>query len=229
MSRKTILIAEDDPSISIGLKDLLESEGYTAHCAHNGNQAVSMYRQTQPDCIILDIMMPEKNGYEVCSEIRKTDPVTPIIMLTAKSEEIDKVLGLEIGADDYITKPFSIRELTARVKAVIRRNINTIPLSAGTLEFGDVKIDLKNYSVKKGSETFRLSHRETELLKLLHTNKNSPLTRDYILESVWGVKYEGTTRTLDQHIAKLRGKIENDPAVPEYIITVHGIGYKGTF
>lgn len=225
--KEKILVVEDDQSILIGLIDLLQSEGFKTKEAKNGKDALFLYNNEKPDLIILDIMIPEKNGYEVCKEIRKNDQLTPIIMLTAKSQEIDKVVGLELGADDYVVKPFGIHELLARIRAALRRK-NTKPVKRdySIIEFGDVIIDPAALTGKKKNKEFQITLREIDLLKIFIENKNKVLDRFTLLDKIWGVKYEGTTRTLDQHIVKLRQKIENDPANPKYIITVHTVGYK---
>ncbi|MBN1525261.1 MAG: response regulator transcription factor [Spirochaetales bacterium] len=232
MGKVTILVVEDDASIVRGLTDLLSSEGYSVHAARNGREALERYRELSPTLILLDLMMPEKSGYEVCRTIRKSDEDTPIIMLTAKGEETDKVVGLELGADDYIVKPFGIQELLARVRAHLRRaqtngakktkkKQNDIPFS-----FGDVHIDPKTFIAQKGKKEFKLSAREVFLLQYFYMHEGEVLDRNELLDEVWGIQYAGTTRTLDQHIAKLRQKIEDDPAAPKHILTVHTIGYK---
>lgn len=225
--KEKILVVEDDQSILIGLIDLLKSEGFKTKEAKNGKDALFLYNNEKPDLIILDIMIPEKNGYEVCKEIRKNDQLTPIIMLTAKGQEIDKVVGLELGADDYIVKPFGIHELLARIRAALRRK-NTKPEKKdySIIQFGDVSIDPATLTGKKKNKEFQVTLREIDLLRIFFENKNKVLDRFTLLDKIWGVKYEGTTRTLDQHIVKLRQKIEDNPANPKYIITIHTVGYK---
>jgi DNA-binding response OmpR family regulator len=230
--KQTILIVEDDAAILSGLIDLFEGEGFRVWSARDGKKALSVYRDRQPDLILLDIMIPEKSGYDVCKEIRRTDGRTPILMLTAKGEEIDKVVGLEIGADDYIVKPFSVKELLARIRAALRR------ASAGPgeprkkkwddrpIEFADVQINPRTLKGRKGKTEFALTLREVQLMQFFVEHDGEVLDRSLILDEVWGLKYEGTTRTLDQHVARLRRKIEKDPAEPEYILTVHGVGYR---
>ena len=223
--KEKILVVEDEESILIGIVDLLKSEGFKVKEAKNGKDAIFLYNNEKPDLIILDIMIPEINGYDVCKEIRKNDPLTPIIMLTAKGQELDKVIGLELGADDYIVKPFGIHELLARIRAVLRRkNVKPINRDNSPINFGD--IDPSALIGKKGNNEFQITLREIDLLRLFIENKGKVLDRFTLLDKIWGVKYEGTTRTLDQHIAKLRQKIEDDPANPQYIITVHTVGYK---
>lgn len=227
MSEKAVLIVEDDVPILTGLIDLLEGEGFRVYSARDGQRALLLYNEHRPDLILLDIMIPEKSGYDVCREIRKKDPVTPVIMLTAKGQEVDKVAGLEIGADDYIVKPFGVQELLARIRAALRRSV-VVPVKTEEekITFGDVEISVKKYSGYKGGSTFQLTLRELNLLRLFISHKGEVLDRFTILDEIWGIRYEGTTRTLDQHIAKLRQKIEDNPSRPRYIVTVHTIGYK---
>lgn len=227
----TLLIAEDDANIRTGLIDLFDSEGYRVLAAAHGREALALFATEKFDLLLLDIMMPEKSGYEVCREIRKTDPLVPIIMLTAKSEEIDKVVGLKLGADDYITKPFGVHELLARVESVLRRasrSAPTPPDQPRTFSFGTSEINMNEYRAKTNGHAYALSAREMELLRYFRTHPNDVLSRNQLLDQVWGVEYMGTTRTLDQHISQLRKKVELDPAKPTVIQTVHGIGYKYT-
>ena len=225
--KEKILVVEDEEAILIGIVDLLESEGFKVKEAKNGKDALFLYNNEKPDLIILDIMIPEINGYDVCKEIRKNDQLTPIIMLTAKGQELDKVIGLELGADDYVVKPFGIHELLARVRAVLRRK-NTKPVNRDNtpIIFDNISIDPAALTGKKGNKEFQITLREIDLLRLFIENTGKVLDRFTLLDKIWGVKYEGTTRTLDQHIAKLRQKIEDDPANPKHIITVHTVGYK---
>jgi DNA-binding response OmpR family regulator len=227
MKKELILVVEDDRSILTGLKDLLEAEGYAVATAEDGEEALRMYEREKPTLILLDIMIPEKSGYDVCREIRKKDDITPILMLTAKGQEVDKVVGLEMGADDYIVKPFGVSELLARVRARLRRS-RTKPAvrDAGPIAFGDVVVDAKTYAGKKGKKTFTVSSRELALLRFFFDHDGEVIERFTLLDEIWGIRYEGTTRTLDQHIAKLRQKIEDDPADPRFIRTVHGVGYR---
>ncbi|MBN2532082.1 MAG: response regulator transcription factor [Spirochaetales bacterium] len=227
MNKERILIVEDDIPILTGLVDLLEGEGYRVFTARDGNNALCLYADCKPGLILLDIMIPGKSGYDVCREIRKNDPVTPVIMLTAKGQEVDKVVGLELGADDYIVKPFGVQELLARIRAAFRRaSVMPEDDKEEKITFGDIVIDVKTYSGKKGTKSFLISLRELNLLRFFIKHKDKVLDRFTILDEIWGVRYEGTTRTLDQHIAKLRQKIEDNPSQPRYIITVHTIGYK---
>jgi DNA-binding response OmpR family regulator len=227
--REKILVVEDDPAILTGLVDLLDGEGYEVIRAEDGESALRLYREEKPLLILLDIMIPEKSGYDVCREIRSNDSVTPILMLTAKGQEVDKVVGLELGADDYIVKPFGVNELLARIRATLRRlkaRRENRKEMEDSLSFGDVFIDLKTYQGRKGEEGITLSRREIELLRLFRQHAGEVINRTVILERVWGIHYEGTTRTLDQHIAKLRQKVEADPSRPKHILTVHGVGYR---
>lgn len=229
MSRKTILIAEDDPHIRQGLEDALESEGYALLSARNGKEALGLARQRELHCIILDIMMPEMSGYDVCREIRKKDTHTPILMLTAKGQEIDKVVGLELGADDYLVKPFGIRELLARVAALIRRSqVNQekkgpLARTPESFSIGSATIDRKAYELKSGDAVEPLTDRELKLLAVFAAHPDEVLSRDQLLNAVWGVDYLGTTRTLDQHVVQIRKKLGQSG---KHIETVHGVGYR---
>ena len=232
MNSIRILVTEDDHNIRTGLIDTLESEGYHAEGAADGIKALKMFKQDKYDLVILDIMMPGKSGYDVCREIRRKNEDVPVIILTAKGEEIDKVVGLQLGADDYITKPFGVHELLARISAVLRRSMRSakpvvqedkIPDS---FTFGSVLIDAIQYRIKKGKRVVDLSDRELQLLKYFYSHPNEVLSRDRLLNAVWGIDFFGTTRTLDQHIAQLRKKIEKDPGHPIVITTVHGVGYR---
>jgi len=225
-----VLIAEDDANLRQGLIDLLEGEGYEVFPAGDGRQALECFRQEGPDLILLDVMMPEMSGYDVCREIRKHDSQTPIIMLTAKGEEIDKVVGLELGADDYVTKPFGLHELRARISAVLRRTQNNQQASAGKVPeqflIGQALVDRKTYQVTIGEQSHSLTSREIKLLEIFQSRPREVLSRDDLLNAAWGVDYFGTTRTLDQHVAQLRKKIEPNPSSPQFLLTVHGVGYK---
>jgi DNA-binding response OmpR family regulator len=228
-----ILVVEDDPAILGGLVDLLVGEGFEAFPASNGRKALRLYEAKKPDLILLDIMIPEISGYDVCKQIRRTDPLTPIVMLTAKGQEVDKIVGLEIGADDYIVKPFSVNELLARIRAALRRaeakpSEGKRKVDDRPLVFGEVRIDPKTLRGTKGKREFAVTMRELRLLQLFIAHDGEVLDRFKILDEVWGIKYEGTTRTLDQHVAKIRQKIEADPSDPQHIITVHGVGYRFT-
>lgn len=232
---KRILIAEDEPVIREGLVDLLESEGYAVTAVADGEAAVEAWKTGGIDLALLDIMMPRLSGYDVCREIRKRDTTLPIVFLSAREEEIDKVLGLELGADDYVVKPFGVRELVARVKAALRRTESTTATHgpAGSSEpfsFGDCFVDPARYTVTVsrdgGESVHELGARELGLLRWFYDNPETVHSRDSLLERFWGISYGGTTRTLDQHIAKLRQKIERNTAEPCHILTVHGTGYR---
>jgi DNA-binding response OmpR family regulator len=226
-SRERILIVEDEAPLASGLADLLEGEGYAAVTAADGRQALELYRREKPGLVLLDIMIPEKSGYEVCREIRRENPRIPILMLTAKGQEVDKIAGLELGADDYIVKPFGIGELLARIRAALRKRDAVAEAEARQpLAFGDVRIDPRRMEGLKGRRRFPLTARELELLRLFLSRQGQVLDRATLLDQVWGVRYEGTTRTLDQHVAQLRKKIEDDPSRPRFLLTVHGVGYR---
>jgi DNA-binding response OmpR family regulator len=225
--KQRILVAEDDSAILMGLVDLLEGEGFSVEQALDGEEALARWSEVRPDLILLDVMMPRRSGLDVCREIRRRDPVTPVIMLTAKGEEIDKVVGLELGADDYVVKPFGASELLARIRAVLRRGRAKVDGRDETpIEFGEVRVDPRTLKGSRGTRQFDVSPRELGLLRLFTSREGEALDRSLILDELWGVKYEGTTRTLDQHIAGLRKKIEEDPANPRHILTVHGVGYR---
>lgn len=225
--KQKILVVEDEAAILTGLVDLLEGEGFQVSSVRDGEAALRKYEEQKPDLILLDIMVPEKSGYEVCREIRKNDSLVPILMLTAKGQEVDKVVGLELGADDYIVKPFGVKELISRIRAALRRaRARPLKQEDNLIVFGDVCIDSKTLSGKKGKKEFPVTEREILLLRLFLSRDGEVIDRFTLLDEVWGVSYEGTTRTLDQHIAKLRQKIENNPARPKYILTVHTVGYQ---
>jgi len=231
MSRYRVLVAEDDDRIREGLVDTLESEGYEVLQAGDGAAAVEIFHRESPDLVLLDVMMPVKSGYDVCREIRGKDERTPIIMLTAKGEEVDKVVGLQLGADDYVTKPFGIHELLARVTAALRRGrlsptTEEAPPLPEVFEFGPVRINRKTYRCTRNGKTLDLTARELKLLEVFFRHPGEVLSRNDLLNAVWGIDYFGTTRTLDQHVAQLRKKIESNPASPEVLTTVHGVGYR---
>jgi two-component system response regulator RegX3 len=220
-----ILVVEDEQSLREPLVYLLEKEGYEVVDAADGEQAVKVFNAERPDLILLDLMLPKKSGNEVCQIIRQTSNV-PIIMLTAKDSEIDKVVGLEIGADDYVTKPYSTPELKARIKAVLRRNIEPQVELGNVLEAGGVRMDIERHEVEVNGQRVQLPLKEFELLELLLENVNRVLTRGQIIDRVWGSDYFGDTKTLDVHVKRIRSKIEEDPARPEHLVTVRGLGYK---
>jgi len=220
-----ILIAEDEQDMAMGLKDNLQFEGYEVLVANDGEAALKLATHNSPDLVLLDIMMPKLDGLEVCKRIRQAGYMIPILMLTAKSQEIDIVKGLEVGADDYVTKPFSVRELLARVKAALRRTSAGRGLSR-ELKIGDATIDLVKGHVQRGKETHTLGHFELEILKMLVENAEKPVDRNKLLDVIWGLEGFPITRTVDNHIVSLRRKIEPDPKHPRHIVTVHSIGYK---
>jgi DNA-binding response OmpR family regulator len=228
---EAILVVEDEEPILTGLADLLSGEGYRVTVARDGREALARFSEEHPDLVLLDVMIPEVSGYDVCREIRHADRRTPILMLTAKGQEVDKVVGLELGADDYIVKPFGVNELLARVRAALRRAglpaASYRPVELGEpFAFGNVEVDPRKMECRRGSRSERLSRLELGLLKLFLEHPGEVLDRFTILDRVWGVRYQGTTRTLDQHIVGLRKKIEADPGRPSHIVTVHGVGYR---
>lgn len=225
MSKK-VLIVEDDPGISMSLKDEFESLGYTVFKAENGQKGLAIARQKSPDLIILDLMIPYMDGYEVCRELRNEGNRTPIIMLTAKNKELDKVLGLELGADDYVTKPFSHRELMARVRAVLRRTSERVE-DIDSYRFGQIELDFKKYEATKKGKKLDLTPLQFQILKLLIQKKGEVLSRDELLDEVWGRDNVWIShRTIDSHIANIRKKIEDDPSHPDRILSIRGVGYK---
>ena len=226
-----ILIAEDDANIRLGLVATLESEGYAVTAASDGAQALKLYPQDKFELVILDIMMPKASGYDVCRELRARGARVPVLFLTAKGEEIDKVVGLKLGADDYVTKPFGVHELLARVEALLRRGRATNAGAAvmelpATFRLGAAEIDRRKFLVTVGGATTALTARELKLAEAFAARPGEVLTRDALLNAVWGIDYLGTTRTLDQHVAQLRKKIDPPGAVASAIATVHGVGYR---
>lgn len=222
-----ILIVEDEPAMRLGLKDNLEFESYNVEVAIDGQEGLDKIKAGDFDLIILDVMMPKMSGFDVCKAIRKMGVMTPIIFLTAKSEEIDKVLGLELGADDYLTKPFSLRELIARVKAILRR-IKTPEhqTSAGPVVIGKLTLDFAQFTAQNSEGDVRMSHKEYEILQYLMEHKNEVVSRYDLLNKVWGYESQPTTRTVDNFMLRLRQRIEENPNEPKHILTVHGVGYK---
>lgn len=228
--KKHILLVEDDTHIRMGVADALLSEGYEVSETSDGSEVPSMVRARNPDLIVLDIMLPRRNGFEICRELRTAGNTTPLLMLSAKGQEIDRVVGLELGADDYVSKPFSIRELLARIHALLRRS-ETASRPAGfeipaEIAFGNVKIRSSTMRGTRGEQEFDLSAREMKVLALLYTHRGEVIDRNRFLDEIWGMNYYGTTRTLDQVIVKLRQKVESDPAHPRFLKTVHGVGYR---
>jgi len=224
---KRILVIEDEPQMRLGLRDNLELEGYEVQTASDGEEGLARAGSFSPDLVILDVMLPKKNGFDVCRELRARSNTTPIVMLTARSAETDKVLGLELGADDYVTKPFSITELLARVRAVLRRSGAQKPADpADIVRIGDIEIDFKLHQARRGKTRIEFTAREFDLLRYFVQHTGQVVTREQILNEVWGYEEFPTTRTIDNFVAKLRQKIERAPHAPEHILTIHGSGYK---
>lgn len=222
-----ILVVDDEQNMRTGLKDNLEFEGYDVETANDGEQGLKKIIENNYNLIILDVMMPKKSGFDVCKEVRKNGITTPIILLTAKGEEIDKVVGLEIGADDYVTKPFSLRELLARVKAILRRGENLVMNEAErAVKIGKLEVNFNGYKATSKNKDVAMSHKEFEILHYLWKHRNSTVSREDLLTEIWGYEETPTTRTVDNFILKLRQKVEIDPNHPQIILTVHGIGYK---
>jgi DNA-binding response OmpR family regulator len=228
MEKYNILIVEDEPAMLSGLKDNLEFEGYLVDTAIEGESGLDKILNNAYHLVLLDVMLPNISGFDICKKVRQNGIQTPIILLTAKGEEIDKVLGLEFGADDYITKPFGLRELLARIKAVLRRTSDSTSSKSGSLvtTIGNLKVNFNNYEAFINEEQIKLSFKEFEILHYLWDNRNVIVSRDDILNDVWGNDYQPTSRTIDNFILKLRNKIENDPNQAKIILTVHGVGYK---
>ncbi len=220
-----ILIVEDEPNMVAGLRDNFEFEGYQVISAYDGAEGLERALSDSPDLVVLDVMMPKMSGLDVCKQLKAKRPSLPIIMLTARGQEVDKVVGLELGADDYVTKPFSIRELTARIKAVLRR-ARTVPHEKDRHAFADVEVDIKSCQVLRKGKPVEFSAKEFELLKYFVCHSGETLTRDHLLEHVWGYDHYPTTRTVDAHLVRLRQKLEANPEEPKFFLTVHGVGYK---
>ena len=227
MSNPTVLVVEDEESFVEALKVGLKREGFRVEVARDGEEALVMFDAVQPDVILLDVMLPKMSGIDVCRQLRKKT-LTPIIMVTAKGAEIDTVVGLEVGADDYVTKPYRLRELVARMRAVMRRVPQNLggELSGSSISVGDISIDPEQHEVIIRGETSTLPLKEFELLHILLANAGRVLPRETLIDRVWGTDYVGDTKTLDVHVKRLRGKIEDDPANPTRIVTIRGLGYK---
>ncbi len=221
----TILIVEDEPKMVAGLRDNFEYEGYQVLTAHDGAEGLDRALATSPDLIVLDVMMPKMSGLDVCRRLKAKRPSIPIIMLTARGQEVDKVVGLELGADDYVTKPFSIRELLARVKAVLRR-AHTLPKEQDRYSFGDVEVDMHACRVLREGKALDFTSKEFELLKYFLCHPGESLSRERLLDEVWGYDAQTNSRTVDAHLVRLRQKLEPIPEQPRYFLTVHGTGYK---
>jgi len=220
-----ILIIEDEPDMAMGLADNLQFEGYEVSVASDGPQGLEAVRTWRPDLVLLDIMLPKTDGFEVCRQIRHMGKTMPILMLTARGQEVDKVRGLELGADDYITKPFGVAELLARIKAALRRG-GGLGLRVRHVRIGQAEIDLSKGEVVRGRRTYNLGHYEIEILKMLLERSEQPVPREEMLEAIWGIQGFPTDRTVDNHIVSLRRKIESDPKRPQHILTVQRVGYK---
>jgi DNA-binding response OmpR family regulator len=220
-----ILVVEDDAHIRFGLTELLTSEGFLVEACARGDQAVGAVKEHQPRLVVLDVMLPGLNGYEICKQLRARDFRGLILMLTAKGQEMDKVIGLELGADDYVTKPFGLREFTARVHALLRRDTADMAKTPPA-QFGDCVLDERTFELKRGKKTVALSAKELKLFQLFAAHPREVLSRDRLLNDVWGYEYFGTTRTLDQTIVQLRKKLADLGADPKQIATVHAVGYR---
>jgi DNA-binding response OmpR family regulator len=219
-----ILVIEDDPAIVRGLSDNLTDEGYAVVTATDGETGYRLQRNDQFDLIVLDLMLPRMSGFELCRKLRAEAVHTPILILTARSEESDRVFGLDLGADDYVTKPFSVRELLARIRALLRRT-HVSAESPAHLRFGDVEIDFRRYVAQRSGRNVEMTHKEFDILRLLASRGGEVVTRDELLNEVWGYESYPVSRTVDNHMVTLRAKLENDPAHPQYIRTVRGVGY----
>ena len=222
--RKRILLIEDEPDVRHGLRKIFDAEGFMVEEAPSGELGLARVIEDAPDLILLDLMLPGLDGFQVCRELRAQGKITPVLVLTARSSEVDKVLGFELGADDYVTKPFGVAELVARVRALLRR-AETRPGEPGQVVIGNVRVDLKKYKIEANGELMELYHYEAVILKLLIRREGEVILREEILDTVWG-RQSPTTRTVDFHICNLRKKIEVDPAKPRHILTVHGLGYR---
>ena len=220
---KRILLVEDDPSLAMGLVDALEFEGFEVTHARTGQEGTHLAKDRRPDCIILDLMLPDTNGYRVCELVREHDPVVPILMLTARSQEADKIRGLDAGADDYVTKPFSIGELVARIRAIFRRSTRVV---GETFRVGNATIDPGAQTLVRGPKKVMLSFYEVQLLRYLHERGGQVIGRDELLDKVWGTPGSANNRTVDNFVVKLRKKLEPHPDKPVHILTVYGLGYK---
>jgi DNA-binding response OmpR family regulator len=229
MNPKTkILIVEDDPHILLGLQEVLSSDGFEVSVCNRGDKAIETVAKQKPALIVLDVMLPGLSGYDICKQLRSKKIATPILMLTAKGQEIDKVVGLDLGADDYVTKPFGVRELLARIHALLRRTseppTNSEPQDP--FQIGPARIDPKTFQLQRGKASEELTARELKLLQLFHSHPGEVLSRDRLLNDIWGYNYYGTTRTLDQVIVQLRKKLGDNGDTPKHLLTVHGVGYK---
>lgn len=221
-----ILIVEDDPHILLGLEEVLKSEGFEVGSCNRGDHALESVAKQKPELIVLDVMLPGLSGYDICKQLRAKKVTTPILMLTAKSQEIDKVVGLDLGADDYVTKPFGVRELLARIQALLRRGATSSSSTDASFQIGDAIIDPKTFQLRRRKALEELTARELKLLQIFHAHPGEVLSRDRLLNEAWGQNYYGTTRTLDQVIVQLRKKLGDNGGEPKHLLTVHGVGYK---
>jgi DNA-binding response OmpR family regulator len=224
--KRKILIIEDEPHIVLGLTDALEFEGFAVVSATKGKDGVNLARLEKPDAILLDLMLPDTNGFRVCEELRRWDAFVPIVMLTARSQETDKIRGLDAGADDYVTKPFSVGELAARMRAILRRATRPTGTAPETFLIGEAEVNFTAHTVTRDGVTHQISFYEVELLRLLSERVGQPVSRDEILQKIWGLEAAPSNRTVDNFIVKLRKKVERAPDKPERILTVYGYGYK---
>lgn len=230
-SGKKILVVEDDHAMAVGLQDGIASEGYEVLYADDGEKGLRLAREQAPDLMVLDVMLPKMNGLDVCRQLRSENNPVPIIMLTARGQEVDKVLGLKLGADDYVTKPFSLMELLARMESVLRRSASqAMPTAQGPahFSFGGISLDFQKHEATRDGKPMEMSPREFSMLEFFIQNQGKVVTRDQLLDAVWGYDHIPYTRTVDAHIAKLRKKIEDTPSDPKHLITVHRLGYKFT-
>jgi len=225
---KKILLIEDEPGLILTLTDRLKAEGYSIESAKDGETGSTKAASNKFDLIVLDLMLPKKSGLDVCRDLRANQIATPILMLTAKGQITDKVVGLKFGADDYLTKPFDMSELTARIEALLRRSIKYEPSSNDTFEFSEIHVDFRKAEIKKGGQLIELSAQEFRLLRYMIEHRGATLSRDELLEHVWNYDDSITTRTIDVHLAWLRQKLEPNPKHPKYFITIHRLGYKFT-
>jgi DNA-binding response OmpR family regulator len=224
-AKRRVLIIEDEPDLVRGLRDALEFEGFEVIASGQGREGVRLLRERNPDLVLLDLMLPDANGFSVCEEIRSTHPLVPVIMLTARSQEADKIRGLDAGADDYVTKPFGVGELVARINAIFRR-LHRVSAGGEEIKIGSAMIDPRKHELTRKGKTYSLSFYEVELLRLLWERSGQPVTREEILEKIWGVSGHGSTRSVDNFVVKLRKKIEENAAEPRHIVTIYGTGYK---
>ncbi len=223
-----ILIVEDDPHILLGLEEILKSEGYEVVVCNRGDKAIDTVARQRPQLIVLDVMLPGMSGFDICKQLRAKKLSTPVLMLTAKGQELDKVIGLDAGADDYVTKPFGVRELVARIHALLRRVQmgSESPDGVAPFQIGDCTVDPGKFEIRRGKHAEELTAKELKLLQLFHAHPGQVFSRDKLLNDIWGYNYYGTTRTLDQVIVQLRKKLGDSAENPRHLLTVHGVGYK---